>query len=81
MDRRSFLKGLAAVPVVAAVPSILHAEVDPLNTAIKEVQKYTVPRGKVINSSSFSKALWPGIDQWYSKAYSDHSAEYDKLFK
>jgi hypothetical protein len=35
----------------------------------------------VINSASFSKALWPGINAWYGKAYSEYPVEYTKLFE
>ena len=34
----------------------------------------------VIASSSFAKALWPGINAWYGKAYSEYPVEYTKLF-
>src|SRR5574343_562355 len=34
----------------------------------------------VINSSSFTKALWPGVNAWYGKAYSEYPVEYTKLF-
>jgi hypothetical protein len=34
----------------------------------------------VITSSSFAKALWPGVNAWYGKAYNDYSSEWDKLF-
>lgn len=34
----------------------------------------------VINSSSFAKALWPGVNAWYGKAYSEYSPEHPKLF-
>lgn len=34
----------------------------------------------VINSSSFAKALWPGVNAWYGKAYGEYSTEYTKLF-
>lgn len=34
----------------------------------------------VINSGSFAKALWPGINAWYGKAYSEYPTEWDKLF-
>lgn len=33
-----------------------------------------------INTGSFSKALWPGINAWWGKAYTEHQTEYDKLF-
>ena len=34
----------------------------------------------IINSGSFSKALWPGVNAWYGKAYNEYETEYDKLF-
>lgn len=34
----------------------------------------------VMNTSSFAKALWPGINAWYGKAYSEYPVEYTKLF-
>ena len=34
----------------------------------------------LINSGSFAKALWPGVNAWYGKAYSEYSVEWDKLF-
>ena len=34
----------------------------------------------VITSSSFAKALWPGVNAWYGKAYNDYATEWDKLF-
>jgi hypothetical protein len=33
-----------------------------------------------INSSSFAKALWPGVNSWYGQAYGEHSTEYTDLF-
>lgn len=33
----------------------------------------------VITSGSFSKALWPGVNAWYGKAYNDYQTEWDKL--
>lgn len=33
-----------------------------------------------INSSSFAKALWPGVNAWYGDAYNEHSVEYTDLF-
>lgn len=35
----------------------------------------------VINTSSFAKALWPGVNAWYGKAYNEYPTEYDKLFE
>ena len=34
----------------------------------------------VINSSSFAKALWPGINAWYGKAYDEYPVEWKDLF-
>lgn len=33
-----------------------------------------------INTSAFGKALWPGINKWYGKAYAEHAVEYTALF-
>lgn len=35
----------------------------------------------IINSGSFAKALWPGVNAWYGKAYNEYQTEYDKLFE
>lgn len=34
----------------------------------------------VMNSSSFAKALWPGINAWYGKAYGEYPVEWKDLF-
>jgi len=34
----------------------------------------------IINSGSFAKALWPGVNAWYGKAYDEYDTEYDQLF-
>lgn len=34
----------------------------------------------VINSGSFAKALWPGVNAWFGKEYAEYAVEYDKLF-
>jgi hypothetical protein len=34
----------------------------------------------VINSSSFAKALWPGVNSWYGTEYSQYPVEYTDLF-
>lgn len=34
----------------------------------------------IINSSSFAKALWPGINAWYGKAYDEYGVEWKDLF-
>jgi hypothetical protein len=33
-----------------------------------------------INTASFAKALWPGVNAWYGKAYGEYPVEWDKLF-
>lgn len=33
-----------------------------------------------ITSNSFAKALWPGINAWWGKAYSEHEEEFPYLF-
>ena len=35
----------------------------------------------VMTTSSFAKALWPGVNAWYGKEYSDYATEWDKLFE
>lgn len=35
----------------------------------------------VITSSSFAKALWPGVNAWYGKAYKDYPEEWSALFE
>lgn len=35
----------------------------------------------VINTGSFSKALWPGVNAWYGKAYDEYPVEYTELFE
>jgi len=32
-----------------------------------------------INTSSFAKALWPGVNAWYGKAYNEYPVEWYKL--
>ncbi len=34
----------------------------------------------VINSGSFAKALWPGVNAWYGKSYNEFEVEFEKLF-
>lgn len=34
----------------------------------------------VTNSSNFAKALWPGVNAWWGKAYNEYPVEWDKLF-
>ena len=35
----------------------------------------------VIATSSFAKALWPGVNTWYGDAYAQYPVEWDKLFE
>jgi Mu-like prophage major head subunit gpT len=35
----------------------------------------------VITTSSFAKALWPGVNTWYGDAYTQYPVEWDKLFE
>lgn len=35
----------------------------------------------VITTSSFAKALWPGVNKWYGDAYNEFSPQWDKLFE
>jgi hypothetical protein len=34
----------------------------------------------IITTGSFAKALYPGVNTWYGKAYSEYPVEYTKLF-
>lgn len=34
----------------------------------------------IINSGSFAKALWPGVNAWYGKSYGEYEVEFEKLF-
>lgn len=34
----------------------------------------------VINTGSFAKALWPGVNAWYGKAYNEYPVEFEALF-
>jgi hypothetical protein len=33
-----------------------------------------------INTGLFGKALWPGVNTWYGKAYEEFGTQYDKIF-
>ena len=33
-----------------------------------------------INTGNFAKALWPGVNKWYGKAYDEHKVEWTELF-
>ncbi len=33
-----------------------------------------------INTGSFGKALWPGVNKWYGKAYDEFDVEWDEIF-
>lgn len=34
----------------------------------------------IVNTGSFSKALWPGVNAWYGKAYNEYPEEWVQLF-
>lgn len=34
----------------------------------------------IINTGSFAKALWPGVNAWYGKAYNEYPVEWTDLF-
>jgi hypothetical protein len=34
-----------------------------------------------ISTGSFTKALWPGVNAWYGKSYSEYPVEWDKLYE
>lgn len=34
-----------------------------------------------MNTSSFAKALWPGVNSWYGKAYAEFPVEFERLFE
>lgn len=34
----------------------------------------------VMNSASFAKALWPGVNAWYGKEYAEYPVEFTELF-
>jgi len=34
-----------------------------------------------VNSSNFSKALWPGVESWYGESYNAHETEYTDIFE
>jgi hypothetical protein len=34
----------------------------------------------ILTTSSFAKALFPGVNKWYGEAYNEFAVEYDKLF-
>ena len=34
-----------------------------------------------ITTSSFAKALWPGVNAWYGEKYAEHNVEYTDLFE
>jgi hypothetical protein len=36
--------------------------------------------GAPITSTSFAKALWPGVNSWYGKAYDEYPTEWTSLF-
>lgn len=35
----------------------------------------------IINTSSFAKALWPGVNAWYGQAYNEYTEEWSQIFQ
>lgn len=35
----------------------------------------------IMNTSSFAKALWPGVNAWYGKEYAEYPVEWTELFE
>ncbi len=35
----------------------------------------------LINTGTFAKALWPGVNKWYGLSYTDYPTEYDKIME
>ena len=35
----------------------------------------------IISSNTFAKALWPGVNAWYGKAYNEYPVEWSKIFQ
>ena len=70
MKRRNFIKGLvglAAAPVVVKAGSVIEA-------VIEKEGGFIVPPGTrksigTTTTGNFSKALWPGIEEWYKESY------------
>lgn len=34
-----------------------------------------------VNTGSFAKALWPGVNAWYAREYAEYPVEWDKMFE
>ena len=37
--------------------------------------------GNIINTASFAKSLWPGVNAWFGQAYNQYSPEWVNLFQ
>jgi len=35
----------------------------------------------IVTTGAFAKALWPGVNAWYGKAYNEHEVQYTALFE
>ena len=42
----------------------------------QQEEEWFVPRG----SPSFAKALWPGVEKWYTENYKAYESQYEALF-
>lgn len=72
MKRRSFLRGLVAVPAIPLIDKLPVAEATPV------FKHKTVSAGFTADIAAFGRALWPGINKWYAEAYKDIPADYKK---
>lgn len=78
--RRQFLKlaGLTAATVALDPLGMVKAApvVEPLGLAKYTHKTYSM--GTIVHDGSFSKALWPGIQEWYGEKYDE--IEFKDLF-
>ena len=65
INRRKFLKGVAAVPLVV-VGSKIPSEPGLAHIVTRETMKIPV---KPFPVGNHPKAIWPGIDKWFGENY------------
>ena len=85
MDRRKFLKGLAAVPVVAVLPAVAPAEmaiaVTPLKIPAKSTGGWRVVTGSPTTIGNYPKEIWSeGLRKAFKRHYDTHPGGFKKLF-
>ena len=75
MKRRLFLQSLVTIPAIAALPGLSELFIETpatgVSTAPINLAAYATPI-----TSSFAKALWPGVNAWYGKAYENWGEEW-----